>query len=140
VRSGKSHGDAILTVQLPCSSFVQDGQLYIVPTLTSDVLSQQQILNGYTLNLTADGTCTSDKAADCVVSSNSSLATVINPVRSARLTTKLSKGIKYGKIEVTAKMPKGDWIWPAIWMLPTNSVYGEWPKRWVCVDNSRWEM
>ena len=24
-------------------------------------------------------------------------------------------------------MPKGDWIWPAIWLLPTNEEYGSWP-------------
>ena len=25
-------------------------------------------------------------------------------------------------------MPKGDWIWPAIWMLPKNAEYGNWPS------------
>lgn len=53
---------------------------------------------------------------------------IINPVRSARLTTKGSKSIKYGRVEVVAKMPKGSWLWPAIWMMPEDSVYGEWPK------------
>lgn len=24
-------------------------------------------------------------------------------------------------------MPKGDWLWPAIWMLPKNNAYGGWP-------------
>ncbi|KAK0767477.1 Beta-1,3-glucan-binding protein, partial [Friedmanniomyces endolithicus] len=24
-------------------------------------------------------------------------------------------------------MPAGDWLWPAIWMLPVNSTYGPWP-------------
>jgi len=24
-------------------------------------------------------------------------------------------------------MPRGDWLWPAIWMMPEDSVYGEWP-------------
>jgi beta-glucanase (GH16 family) len=96
--------------------------------LTSDILSDQQIRNGHTVNLTSDGTCTSTVASDCQVHSNSSTNVVINPVRSARLTTKSSKSIKYGKIEVTARMPKGDWIWPAIWMMPTDSKYGVWPK------------
>lgn len=22
----------------------------------------------------------------------------------------------------------GDWLWPAIWMMPRNSVYGGWPR------------
>lgn len=53
---------------------------------------------------------------------------MIPPVRSARLTTKGNKGIRYGRVEVVAKLPKGDWIWPAIWMMPEESVYGEWPR------------
>ena len=24
-------------------------------------------------------------------------------------------------------MPLGDWLWPAIWMLPAEHVYGQWP-------------
>ena len=26
-----------------------------------------------------------------------------------------------------AKLPKGDWLWPAIWMLPKDWKYGGWP-------------
>ena len=26
-----------------------------------------------------------------------------------------------------AKLPKGDWLWPAIWMLPKYQEYGTWP-------------
>ncbi len=45
---------------------------------------------------------------------------------SARLRT-LNKGDwKYGRIEVRAKLPFGQGIWPAIWMLPTDNVYGGW--------------
>ncbi len=47
---------------------------------------------------------------------------------SARLTTKNKGDWKYCKIEVRAKLPKGNGTWPAIWMLPTGFVYGEWPK------------
>lgn len=25
-------------------------------------------------------------------------------------------------------MPQGDWLWPAIWMMPDNDTYGEWPR------------
>jgi len=47
---------------------------------------------------------------------------------SARLTTKNKGDWKYGKIEVRAKLPTGNRTWPAIWMLPTDSKYGGWPK------------
>lgn len=46
---------------------------------------------------------------------------------SARLTTKGSGDWKYGKIEVRAKLPTGNGMWPAIWMLPSEWVYGSWP-------------
>ncbi len=48
------------------------------------------------------------------------------PYTSARLRT-LGKGDwKYGRIEVRAKLPSGQGIWPAIWMLPTDYAYGGW--------------
>lgn len=47
---------------------------------------------------------------------------------SARIRT-INKGDwKFGKIEVMAKLPEGQGIWPAIWMLPTEEVFGGWPK------------
>lgn len=50
------------------------------------------------------------------------------PYTSARLNTKYQGDWKYGRIEVRAKMPSGQGAWPAIWMLPTDEVYGGWPK------------
>lgn len=35
---------------------------------------------------------------------------------------------KYGRFEVRAKLPTGRGIWPAIWFLPSESVYGNWPS------------
>ena len=55
---------------------------------------------------------------------------------SGRINTRGKKTIKYGKVEVRAKLPQGDWLWPAIWMLPEGNdtstpegtgVYGGWP-------------
>jgi beta-glucanase (GH16 family) len=43
---------------------------------------------------------------------------------SARLNSK--QAWAYGKFEARAKMPKGKHLWPAIWMMPQNSVYGQW--------------
>jgi beta-glucanase (GH16 family) len=45
---------------------------------------------------------------------------------SARLIS-LNKGDwKYGRFEIRAKLPQGQGTWPAIWMLPTDWVYGPW--------------
>jgi glucosylceramidase len=46
---------------------------------------------------------------------------------SARLVTKNKGDWLYGKIEVRAKLPGGRGTWPAIWMLPTDWDYGDWP-------------
>ena len=46
---------------------------------------------------------------------------------SAAMRTPLSFAFTYGRVEARAKMPAGDWIWPAIWMMPVREVYGNWP-------------
>ncbi len=48
------------------------------------------------------------------------------PYSSARIRTQKRGDWKYGRFEVRAKMPKGQGIWPAVWMLPTDSKYGGW--------------
>lgn len=50
-----------------------------------------------------------------------------NPYTSARLVSKNKGDFKYGKIEIRAKVPKERGTWSALWMLPTDYVYGGWP-------------
>ncbi|KAH7055525.1 concanavalin A-like lectin/glucanase domain-containing protein [Macrophomina phaseolina] len=104
--------------------FIKDGQLYIKPTLQDATLMETNNI----INLTALGTCSSTLWSDCVAATNTTNGTVVPPVKSARITTQKSHSIKYGRVEVKAKIPQGDWLWPAIWMLPTDSVYGAWPR------------
>lgn len=48
---------------------------------------------------------------------------------SGKINTKDKKTFKYGKFEVRAKAPKGQGLWPALWMMPNDeSLYGQWPK------------
>ena len=75
-----------------------------------------------------DGTCSSTLFSDCVAATNTTNGTIVNPVKSARISTKASTKIRFGRVEVEAQLPAGDWLWPAIWMLPTDNVYGPWPK------------
>ena len=102
------------------NTFTDSEGLHIVPTLTTESTSitEEQLFNGYTVNLTkagGDGSCTSNNYKDCSIKSNNTVGTIIPPVRSARLSTKGKKSIKYGRVEVVAKKPAGDWLWPAIW-------------------------
>ena len=79
---------------------------------------------------------------------------IINPIQSARMRTINSFSFTYGTVEIRAKMPRGDWIWPgihflfvyffflfiflffvyffhqneAMWMMPTENRFGPWPR------------
>lgn len=103
--------------------FIEDSTLVIMPTLQEDALMETD----YTIDLRGHG-CTGTHWTDCVASTNTTNGTIINPVKSGRINTKKSASIKYGRVEVVAKLPIGDWLWPAIFMLPTDSVYGKWPR------------
>ncbi len=46
---------------------------------------------------------------------------------SARIQTKGKKEFMFGRIDIRAKLPKGQGIWPAIWMLGSNIDEVGWP-------------
>ena len=50
------------------------------------------------------------------------------PYTSARINSRYKADFKYGRIEISAKLPYGQGSWPAFWMMPTDEVYGGWPK------------
>jgi hypothetical protein len=59
----------------------------------------------------------------CTLNQDNS-CTWTQPFTSARIRTLLSPvgSWKYGRVEVRAQMPRGDFLWPAIWMLPTGEL------------------
>ncbi|KAE8450268.1 hypothetical protein EG329_006696 [Mollisiaceae sp. DMI_Dod_QoI] len=120
---GFGNGEFEQTTLTDENVFVQDGKLIIKPTLQDATL----IESNNVINLTADGTCSSSVLTNCVAVTNITAGTIVNPVKSGRINTKAGATIKYGRVEVTAKLPAGDWLWPAIWMLPVNDTYGPWP-------------
>ena len=120
-----------MTTDSTNNSFVKDGFLYIAPTLTSDNLGEAAITDGFVYNITGctynvthgasyttQTTNTSSIASNadfnvkaytaaCSAVSNSTTGSIINPVQSARLSTRVSASIKYGIVEVRAKIPRG---------------------------------
>jgi beta-glucanase (GH16 family) len=48
------------------------------------------------------------------------------PYTSARIRTQGMRDFLYGRIEGRMKVPSTSGVWPAFWMLPTNSPYGGW--------------
>ena len=46
---------------------------------------------------------------------------------SGRINTKNKFDFTYGRIEIGARLPAGQGMWPAAWMLSTEELYGPWP-------------
>ncbi|XP_052085216.1 beta-1,3-glucan-binding protein-like [Mytilus californianus] len=105
--------------------FTKNGHLYIKPTLTVNhpdfdegkLYHGQMDLNGLW------GYCTQASNSGCNKHGGQD---ILPPVMSGYITTKAA--IKYGRINVRAKLPKADWTWPAIWTLPRDKKYGGWPQ------------
>ncbi|CAF4926127.1 unnamed protein product [Pieris macdunnoughi] len=100
---------------------VDNGYLRIAPQLQQDLagFSNSSILSG-TLDLTSGCTSRTTYSSKCSVSAWG--ASILPPVVTGRLTTKLA--FKYGVVEVRAKLPKGDWLYPDIGLEPLMNKYG----------------
>ncbi|XP_068233194.1 beta-1,3-glucan-binding protein-like isoform X1 [Palaemon carinicauda] len=109
-------------------SYIKDSSLVIKPALMSEWKGEDFLTSG-NLNLWGmngrGDVCTGNAFWGC--DRTGTPTNLINPILSARLRTLTDFAFKYGRIEVRSKMPRGDWLWPAIWMLPRNWPYGLWP-------------
>ena len=110
------------------NSYTRDGILYLKPTLTADKFSDSFIrTERYDIWGGQPGDrCTMAGFYGCERLGGAD-GGIINPIMSARLRSAKYFTFMYGKVEVRAKNPKGDWLWPAIWMLPVKHAYGQWP-------------
>jgi beta-glucanase (GH16 family) len=57
-------------------------------------------------------TLTKPAAEDDLYESSEDFNDIPSPVRSARIVTKGAFAFKFGRVELSAKMPAGDWLWP----------------------------
>ncbi|XP_053693828.1 beta-1,3-glucan-binding protein-like [Sabethes cyaneus] len=109
------------------NSFVKEGNLFIRPTLTVDEYGEAFLRSGV-LNIHGGSPaeqCTRQSFLGC--ERTGSHFQILNPVKSASLRTVESFAFKYGKVEISAKLPAGDWLWPSVWFLPKYDAYGAWP-------------
>ncbi|MED5309576.1 MAG: family 16 glycosylhydrolase, partial [Pseudomonadota bacterium] len=51
-----------------------------------------------------------------------------NPYTSSRLKTQGKQNFLYGRIDIRARLPEGQGMWPALWMLGSNFSEVSWPK------------
>ena len=124
------------------NSYVSNGHLYIVPTLTSDNIGTAAVLDGTvynitdcTFNITAPDNGWIDSGSgrvfdwasyyrSCSAVSNATSGSIINPVQSARVTTQFSSSIKFGRVEIRAKMPNGCVDFFLTWRVFTDTLMG----------------
>ncbi|CAH0730013.1 unnamed protein product, partial [Brenthis ino] len=101
---------------------IDDGILKIKPEPTKQSIIENYIDDSTNLNIITR--CTGQIATnECykVVSGPH----IMPPVISGKITTRKSFNFKYGKIEVRAKLPVGDWLIPEINLEPCDHVYGK---------------
>lgn len=110
-------------VNHPETSFTQNGSLHIRPRLTSDYYDEEFLSSGRVI--IPPNECTNSAYNGC--DKQGTPDDIINPVRSARIHTYKSFSFKFGTLEIRDKLPAGDWLWPAIWLMPTRNAYGQWP-------------
>ncbi|XP_058792380.1 beta-1,3-glucan-binding protein 1-like [Phymastichus coffea] len=96
---------------------IKNGILRIKPRLFEDVYGENSILLGQ-LRL-AD--CTSSNTQECEMQAAS--YHILPPVISAKLITRNHFEFRYGVIEVRAKFPEGDWLYPEIRLEPLYKSY-----------------
>ncbi|XP_078332515.1 beta-1,3-glucan-binding protein-like [Crassostrea virginica] len=103
-----------------------NGYLYLKPTLTIDhhAFDNGKLYNGRMDCNSLWGACTNSVNWGCDRTSFGQ--EILPPIMSGKVTSHAA--IKYGRVNVRARIPRGDWIWPAIWMLPRDNHYGGWPR------------
>lgn len=111
------------------NTFVRDGKLHFHPTLTTEQFGEDFLTEGGMFDLwgtTPSSQCTSNAFWGCARVAGDA-GNALPPIQSAKVRTYESFSFKYGRLEVRAKLPRGDWLWPAVWLLPKHEAYGSWP-------------
>ncbi|CAB3361568.1 Hypothetical predicted protein [Cloeon dipterum] len=104
--------------------FITDSSvLNIKPNFLATTYSENFLTSG---NINLGKYCTASWNNGCNRTGSGSL--ILPPITSARLHTINTFNFRYGTVQVRAQLPAGDWIWPAIWMMPKRSTYGTWPR------------
>lgn len=100
---------------------VRGGQLIIEPTLWSSYRPDLDITQAH-LDLSERCTGTHNRQKECVL--HTSGPQIMPPVVVPRLSTKESFAFKYGRIEIRAKLCRGDWLVPLLLLEPLMESYG----------------
>lgn len=93
------------------NSFVKDGILYLKPTYTHEKFGKAYVENGtLLLGLIPSDRCTNATTSSLCWKGQSS---IVHPIMAPMIMTTGTFAFKYGKLQIRAKMPAGDWIEPS---------------------------
>ncbi|XP_054266875.1 beta-1,3-glucan-binding protein 1-like [Macrosteles quadrilineatus] len=101
----------------PQNGFTSEGNLVIKPT----VFNAGYVTSGL-LHLQG---CTAPEGLEMWLCNRTGFPfSILPPVASARIQTRDSFSFRYGVVEIRAKLPRGDWLVPELWLEPKDHVYG----------------
>ncbi|KAH9503458.1 Beta-1,3-glucan-binding protein [Bulinus truncatus] len=122
---GGYNGEFQVYTNDPKNVFVRNGQLHIhpMPTVEDSRFDENFLFHGHMDMSALFGMCTISDLHGCVRDGTNG---ILPPVMSGKVLSVPS--IRFGTVEVRAKLPRGDWLWPAIWMKSTTNHYGSWPR------------
>jgi len=108
------------------NSWVSEGALHVMPTLTSLEYGEDFLYNGC-IDLNQENPerpCNiwwnkEHLCKDCAGED------IVKPIQLARLHSNFS--FRFGRVEWRAKLPLTDWIRPALWLMPVTDIYGGFP-------------
>ncbi|XP_055379153.1 gram-negative bacteria-binding protein 1-like [Condylostylus longicornis] len=103
--------------------YIKYDNLYILPTLLSELPDyDDNAIRSGTLILGPNCTGVINREVEC--NRQAFAYRILPPIVSARITTKNKFSFKYGIVEIKAKLPKGDWLFPQLFLEPLNNHYG----------------
>ncbi|KAE8737378.1 Gram-negative binding protein, partial [Frankliniella occidentalis] len=118
--SGAPDYEFCIYTQNPENTFTQKGLLHLSPTLTNDKYGADFIRTG---KLQLEG-CTAGAPNSDSCYREAMFSYILPPIVASRINTKNSFSFKYGTIEMRARLPRGDWIYPELWLSSSREEYG----------------
>ncbi|XP_059608136.1 beta-1,3-glucan-binding protein [Phlebotomus argentipes] len=94
---------------------ISGGQLRIRPTFTQSVYTDR-----FTLDIPH---CTEEHGSPACSRSREKFPDILPPIISSRINTKSQFHFLYGKVEIRAKLPSGDWIFPEMFLESVKNTY-----------------
>ncbi|GJQ68275.1 GNBP3 [Trypoxylus dichotomus] len=110
----------VIYINDPNNIYHKNGQLHIKPTFAEDKYGSGFVTIPGGLDLGVN--CTGSDQYECKQEPVAYL--ILPPVLSGRINTKPSFSFVYGRVDIRAKLPKGDWIYPELFLTPKKFEYG----------------